>query len=179
VSRLLGSRGRRRVLLMPLLLSLLGALLAALAGCTTGRQSEGPGDAHELPASLPQVTGDATGEPQVTLPHRSPPTTLVVRDLWRGGGTRVRPGEDVTVNYVGVAWSDGDVLDSSWGDRGPATFPLGRVIVGWRRGLAGMRVGGRRLLVVPPRDAYGSAGSGRVAPHETLVYVIDMLKAGH
>ena len=103
---------------------------------------------------------------------------LVVEDLSAGDGTEAVAGTSVDVHYVGVAWSTGRQFDASW-DRGePLSFRLGtgQVITGWDRGVAGMRVGGRRRLTIPPDLAYGSRGAGGViGPNETLVFVVDLV----
>jgi FKBP-type peptidyl-prolyl cis-trans isomerase len=102
----------------------------------------------------------------------------VVEDLIKGRGPVARRGEELTVNYVGVLFRGGKEFDSSWKRGEPFTFSLGshEVIKGWERGLRGMRVGGRRELVIPPRLAYGAAGQPPVIPpHSTLVFVIDLL----
>jgi peptidylprolyl isomerase len=125
--------------------------------------------ARELDAK-PGVTVDTTAQP---------PGELVAHDLVEGEGTPIETGDDAKVQYVGVSWSTGREFDSSW-DRGaqPFSFPVGagRVIAGWDRGVAGMRPGGRRLLVIPPDLGYGSRGApGAIAPNETLVFVVDAL----
>ena len=118
-------------------------------------------------------------KPEVTVPEgESPPQQLVVEDLVEGQGAEARPGQEVEVHYVGVAWSTGRQFDASWDRRSPFRFPLGagRVIRGWDEGVAGMKVGGRRKLVIPPHLGYGKAGAGGViAGDETLVFVVDLL----
>jgi peptidylprolyl isomerase len=108
----------------------------------------------------------------------APPTDLVVDDITVGDGPEAQPGQVVTVHYVGVSHSTGEQFDASW-DRGePFSFPLGggRVIAGWDRGVAGMKVGGRRKLVIPPHLGYGDRGAGGVIkPGETLIFVVDLL----
>jgi peptidylprolyl isomerase len=109
-----------------------------------------------------------------------PPTRLVTRDLIRGVGSRAANGEVLTVDYVGAFYKNGKVFDSSWRRHEPFVFPLGRgeVIQGWERGIIGMRVGGRRELVVPPSLAYGKRGSRpTIPPRSTLVFIIDLLAA--
>ncbi|GGP50678.1 FKBP-type peptidyl-prolyl cis-trans isomerase [Saccharothrix coeruleofusca] len=120
----------------------------------------------------------ALSKPEVE-PHQGPaPTDLVVEDLVVGDGPEAAPGQFVDVHYVGVAHSTGKQFDASW-DRGEAfSFPLGggRVIAGWDRGVVGMKVGGRRKLVIPPHLGYGDRGAGGVIkPGETLVFVVDLL----
>lgn len=123
------------------------------------------------------VEGDAEKKPQITLPDAEPPSELVVVDLIEGDGEVVEEGSSVTVQYVGVSWTnDGAEFDSSW-DRGqPATFELNQVIPGWTEGIPGMKAGGRRLLIIPPDMAYGAEGRPpAIPPSDTLVFVIDVL----
>lgn len=122
-----------------------------------------------------QVTGELGEKPEITVPEGDAPEDLVVHDLVVGDGATAESGVTVTTHYVGVAWSDGTQFDASW-DRGdPVSFPLDRVISGWSEGIPGMRVGGRRLLVVPPDQAYGDAPPPGIAPGETLVFVVDLV----
>ena len=120
------------------------------------------------------------GKPDVTIPDGLPPSTLEVEDLTVGDGKEAVPGSNVSVQYVGVSYSTRRQFDASW-DRGrPFSFRLGagQVIRGWDEGVAGMRVGGRRRLVIPPDLAYGSRGAGgAIGPNETLVFVVDLLEA--
>jgi peptidylprolyl isomerase len=124
--------------------------------------------------------GDLAAKPSVTVDTGAqPPGDLVTHDLVEGGGRPIESGDTAEVQYVGVSWSTGREFDSSW-DRGaqPFSFPVGagRVIAGWDRGVAGMRPGGRRLLIIPPDLGYGSRGApGAIAPDETLVFVVDAL----
>ena len=117
-------------------------------------------------------------KPEVTIPEGAPPTALAKEDLVVGTGAEATAGRTVEVHYVGVAWSTKKQFDASW-DRGrPFDFPLGagRVIRGWDDGVAGMRVGGRRRLVIPPDLGYGARGAGgAIGPNETLVFVVDLL----
>lgn len=115
---------------------------------------------------------------QVT-PGQAAPADLVVKDIIVGTGAEAVPGKAVTVNYVGVSQATGREFDSSWSRNQPFTFQLGagKVIPGWDRGVAGMKVGGRRELVIPPELAYGSRGAGgAIGPNETLVFVVDLLE---
>ena len=120
-------------------------------------------------------------KPDVTIPAGAPPAELGIEDLSLGDGHEARSGHEVEVHYVGVAWSTGRQFDASW-DRGePFSFRLGagQVIAGWDQGVAGMRIGGRRRLTIPPALAYGSRGAGGViGPGETLVFVVDLLDVG-
>jgi len=120
-------------------------------------------------------------KPDVTIPDGPPPTELVVEDITVGDGAEATAGQNVDVHYVGVAWSTGQQFDASW-DRGDTFgFGLGRgqVIQGWDDGVAGMKVGGRRRITIPPALGYGARGAGGViGPNETLVFVVDLLGVG-
>ena len=123
------------------------------------------------------VTGSAGSKPTVAIgPDTAKTTELTGTDLIAGTGTAAGPGSTVTVQYVGVGGSTGKQFDSSW-DRGKtATFPLSGVIQGWQYGIPGMKVGGRRLLVIPGNLAYGPhPPSAQIQPNETLVFVVDLI----
>jgi peptidylprolyl isomerase len=120
-------------------------------------------------------------KPLVTIPDGPPPDALVLEDIEIGDGAEAVAGQPVNVHYVGVSWSTGQEFDSSWSRNELFSFPLGagHVIPGWDQGVAGMRVGGRRRLTIPPGLAYGSSGAGGViGPDETLVFVVDLFDAG-
>ncbi len=121
---------------------------------------------------------DLSTKPDVTIPDGPPPTELVIEDLSVGDGPEAVSGTTCTMQYVGVSWSTGKQFDASW-DRGqPFSFGLGQgmVISGWDQGVAGMKVGGRRRLTIPPALGYGSRGAGgAIGPNETLVFVVDLL----
>lgn|SRR6266481_8869197 len=117
-------------------------------------------------------------KPNVEVPAGDPPNDLVIDDLIVGEGPEATPGQQVSVHYVGVAHSNGKEFDSSYSRNSPFSFGLGagQVIQGWDRGVAGMRVGGRRQLTIPASMAYGDRGAGGVIkPGETLVFVVDLL----
>jgi len=120
----------------------------------------------------------ASNKPAVSVPGGDPPTELVMEDLVVGDGDAATNGSNVMVHYVGVAWSDGKQFDASW-DRGESfDFRLGagQVIQGWDQGVAGMQVGGRRRLTIPPELGYGNRGAGgAIKGGETLVFVVDLL----
>jgi peptidylprolyl isomerase len=124
---------------------------------------------------------DTGPKPTVEVPKGPAPTQLVVKDLKTGDGAEAKSGDQVSVQYVGVLYSDGKQFDSSW-DRGqPFSFQLGggNVIPGWDQGVAGMKVGGRRELVIPPDLAYGAQGQPPTIPaNATLVFVIDLVSVG-
>ncbi|MFG2516336.1 FKBP-type peptidyl-prolyl cis-trans isomerase [Streptomyces sp. NPDC048584] len=117
-------------------------------------------------------------KPEVDVPEGAAPAELTVRDLVVGDGAEVKPGTVVRVHYVGVTFETGKEFDSSWDRDQPFKFALGggRVIKGWDRGLRGMRVGGRREIVVPPRLGYGNQSPSPLIPAgSTLVFVVDLL----
>ncbi|MEA2844580.1 MAG: peptidylprolyl isomerase [Actinomycetota bacterium] len=117
-------------------------------------------------------------KPDVAVPDGDPPKELVVEDLEEGEGSEAKPGAKVEVHYVGVAWSSGRQFDASWDRRSTFSFQLGagQVIGGWDQGVAGMKVGGRRRLTIPPELGYGSRGAGgAIKPNETLVFVVDLV----
>jgi peptidylprolyl isomerase len=154
-----------------LVISLCAAL--ALAGCG------GSGDSSSSSSTSAETTTSVKRtKPKVVVPKGAAPKKLVSKELIKGTGAVAKPGDEVTVQYVGVDYKTGKQFDASW-DRGePFTFTLGagQVIPGWDKGVAGMKVGGRRELVIPPGLAYGSAGAPpAIAPNATLVFVIDLL----
>jgi peptidylprolyl isomerase len=116
--------------------------------------------------------------PEVEPPEGDPPDELEIADIVVGDGDEAVAGRTVTVHYVGVSFSSGEEFDASWNRGTPFRFGLGagQVITGWDRGVQGMRVGGRRRLVIPAHLAYGDRGAGGViAPGETLIFVVDLL----
>jgi peptidylprolyl isomerase len=119
-----------------------------------------------------------TDKPEIDFPEGPAPTDLEIHDLAEGEGAEAAPGSTAVVHYVGVAFSTGEEFDASWNRGEPFAFPLGAgaVIAGWDRGVVGMKVGGRRRLVIPPDLAYGDRGAGAViGPGETLIFVVDLL----
>jgi peptidylprolyl isomerase len=118
-------------------------------------------------------------KPEVSVPvGESPSYQLELEDIEVGDGDEATPGKIVEVHYVGVSWKNGNQFDASW-DRGDTfKFGLGKgqVIPGWDQGVAGMKVGGRRRITIPPNLAYGKRGAGGViGPDETLVFVVDLV----
>ena len=129
--------------------------------------TEAIGAPLEAPATLPQVVVADDGSPTITLPEGSPPNSLTIAQLIRGEGPQVQAGESVTVRYVQMAWSTGEVLESTWGAGSvPVTIPLVDRIPGLQDGLVDAAVGSRVLLVVPPAQADGT---------DTMVFVVDVL----
>ncbi|MEY9856840.1 peptidylprolyl isomerase [Catenulispora sp. GAS73] len=117
-------------------------------------------------------------KPEIDFPDFPVPADLVIEDITVGTGAEATAGQQVKVHYVGVAYSTGEEFDASWNRGSAFEFPLGggRVIAGWDRGVAGMKVGGRRKLVIPPHLGYGDRGAGgAIKPGETLIFVVDLL----
>jgi len=123
-------------------------------------------------------SGPLSKEPSAPAAVSSPPKKLEIKNLIVGGGTEAKTGDPVTVNYVGVLGKTGKVFESSF-KREPFKFTLGKgeVIKGWDKGIVGMKVGGRRELVIPAELAYGKAGSAKIPGNETLIFVVDLLSA--
>ncbi|WP_116948710.1 FKBP-type peptidyl-prolyl cis-trans isomerase [Jiangella endophytica] len=113
--------------------------------------------------------------PEIDFVGGDAPADLQITDLTVGDGAEAAPGATVLVHYVGVEFETGEEFDASWNRGAPIEFPLRGLIKGWQDGIPGMRVGGRRQLVVPPDQAYGPAGGGHRLSGKTLVFVIDLL----
>ncbi|HZC62390.1 MAG TPA: FKBP-type peptidyl-prolyl cis-trans isomerase [Streptosporangiaceae bacterium] len=120
----------------------------------------------------------STDKPEIDFPGGEPPENLEITDVWEGDGAVAKAGDTVAVHYVGVAYSTGEEFDASWNRGEPLQFRLGvgQVIAGWDQGVQGMKVGGRRQLIIPPDLAYGDSGAaGAIAPGETLIFVCDLV----
>jgi len=164
--------------------SLALVLVTGVSAC--GSSSKAPG-VEQAPsggatqasiATTPKPPPALAKKPVVTVPKTAAPTKLVTKDLVQGTGQAASQGKTVTVNYVGVLYKNGKEFDSSWSRNQPFTTALspGSVISGWVQGLNGMKVGGRRELIVPPSLGYGKAGSPpTIQPNSTLVFVVDLL----
>ena len=162
-----------------LALTIVACLALAFAGCgddddsTTSSESTTATNTTEANAEAPKT------KPEVTVPKGAPPQQLEIKDLEEGSGTEAKAGDEVTVQYVGVNYKSGEEFDASW-DRGePFAFQLGAgmVIPGWDQGVEGMKVGGRRELIIPPELGYGpeTGSPPAIPPNETLVFVVDLL----
>ncbi|MCV7385896.1 FKBP-type peptidyl-prolyl cis-trans isomerase [Mycolicibacter longobardus] len=116
-----------------------------------------------------------SAKPQITVPTGPAPAELVIEDIVVGEGAEAAPGAVVNVHYLGVDYDSGAEFDSSWNRGESLEFPLDGLIAGWQDGIPGMKVGGRRQLVIPPELAYGPAGTGHPLAGKTLVFVIDLL----
>jgi peptidylprolyl isomerase len=156
------------------MLTLAACAAIAIAGCggddsTTGAEAESP------------ESSATTTKPVVKPPKGSPPKQLQTKDLVEGSGEEAQAGDEVTVDYVGVNYRSGKQFDASWDRNEPFTFTLGggEVIPGWDQGVEGMKVGGRRELIIPPELAYGATGyPPEIPPNETLIFVIDLREVG-
>ena len=151
------------------------------AGCGDDDDDDGTGSSTTEAQAPAGGDVDTTKKPKIEVPQGEPPAGLQIEDIVEGDGATAQPGDTVTVQYVGVNYSNGQQFDASW-DRGePFAFPLGagQVIPGWDQGVAGMKVGGRRQLTIPPELGYGEQGQPPdIPPNETLIFVIDLLEVG-
>jgi FKBP-type peptidyl-prolyl cis-trans isomerase len=138
-----------------------------------------PTSAAAPAANKPQTptSGPLSKRPKVTVPSGRAPAKLVTKDLIKGHGAIAAPGDSVTVNYVGVLYHGGTEFDASWKRNEPFTFVLGKnqVIKGWDLGVAGMKVGGRRELIIPSALAYGAVARPGIPANSPLVFVVDLL----
>jgi len=135
-------------------------------------------DGEDQPATegFPTVVLDADGRPTVTIPNSPPPAELKIALLKEGSGATVEPGADVTVHYLGINWNTGVIFDESWARGEPATFNTAGVIAGFTAALEGQKVGSQVIVIIPPDQGYGEAGSGPdIGGTDTLVFVIDIL----
>ena len=159
----------------------LAALALALAACgsSTNIVLAPSGGATQVPTpTTPKVPSDLSTKPVVNVPASSCSTKqLVKNDLIAGTGPTALIGKTITVNYVGVLCKTGKEFDSSWKRHQLFTIPLsnGQVIPGWVEGLAGMKVGGRRELIIPANLAYGKTGNATIPPNSPLVFVVDLI----
>lgn len=132
-------------------------------------------------ATTTEPTAMDTSSNPITQAAKEPlPTTLTIKDEVEGTGAAAKEGDTITVNYVG-ALPDGTVFDASAKHGQPFSFKLGghQVIAGWDQGLVGMKVGGKRLLIIPPDMGYGSQGAGGVIPpNATLIFEVELVKIG-
>ncbi len=157
----------RRVITLIVAAGLTVVLVGGILIANSGGSDTSPGELTDLSA-----------KPSIEVPDAPPPKELVKRDIVKGKGAEANLGDTVKVQYVGVVYDTGKEFDATW-DRGqPFTFRLGSggIIPGWQQGIPGMRVGGRRELIVPPNLGYGAQGSPpAIPPNATLIFVIDLL----
>ena len=147
----------------------------ANSSASTSSTSTSPTAAAKTPTS-----GALSKEPHITTPTGPAPTKLVTKEIIAGTGAEAKTGDAVSVNYVGALYKTGKVFDASWkrNETFPFTLGKGQVIPGWEQGVIGMKVGGRRELIIPPSLAYGAKGSPpAIPPNETLIFIVDLLSA--
>jgi peptidylprolyl isomerase len=153
-----------------------GSTQAAVTAAPTSTSTTSTATTPTIPTPK---TGPLSKKPVVTVPTGPAPKTLVVKDLIKGTGPVATKGKNLTVNYVGVLYKGGKEFDASW--KRSQTFPFvlgqGSVIPGWDQGLVGMKVGGRRELVIPANLAYGSRSTPGIPANSPLVFVVDLLGA--
>lgn len=140
--------------------------------------SSGKSSAESGASAVKKSAGGEKTKPEVTVPSGPPPQQLEIKEIEKGSGKAAKAGDEVLVQYVGVGYESEEEFDSSWSRNEPLPLTLGAggVIPGWEQGIEGMKVGGRRELIIPPKLAYGAQGSPPViGPNETLIFVIDLL----
>ncbi|MCW3006573.1 MAG: peptidyl-prolyl cis-trans isomerase [Solirubrobacterales bacterium] len=179
-----------------LILLCLAAVTLVVAGCGSNDSTKTaaipddasasvstPADTTSTPAGTATSTTPTTQDPslaqkpEVKVPSGPAPKKLVVKDLVVGTGAEAKDGDNLTMDYVGVLYKNGKQFDASWDSGNPFSFQLGggQVISGWDQGIKGMKVGGRRELIIPPSMGYGSEGSPPAIPADsTLVFVVDL-----
>jgi FKBP-type peptidyl-prolyl cis-trans isomerase len=176
-----------------LLLFTILALAAFAAGC--GSKGASVSDINTEPATpatssdtssedskpaktvQPKVSGSLSSKPKISDASGDPPSKMIEKDIKVGSGKTAKSGDKVTVNYVGHNWSNNQEFDTSWGKQAFSfTLGEGQVIAGWDEGVEGMKVGGRRLLIIPPDKGYGAQGQGSIPANETLIFVVDLKK---
>lgn len=148
---------------------------AKTSATTTEEQSASPA-AEESAAEKATEEAEKKTKPKVSVAKGAPPSKLVVKEIEKGTGPAAKAGDEVSVHYVGVLYESGKEFEASWDRNEPIVFPLGSnaVIQGWEQGLKGMKVGGRRELIIPPKLAYGSQAAGPIPANSTLVFVVDL-----
>lgn len=152
------------------------SLIKGSASSTTPTTPKSTGSAG---AATTPTSGPLSEEPKI--PHgagNSPPTKLVTVDVIKGTGAEAKQGSTVEVNYVGGLWKTGKEFDASWRRKEPFKFTIGggEVIKGWEQAVVGMKVGGRRLIVIPPALGYGAKSTSSIPANSTLTFIIDLLK---
>ena len=154
---------------------LIGALVLLVAVVAVVLIARSGGDDGSSSGS---ISTDTSKKPAIPVPSAAPPTGLESHDIVEGDGPTAETGDRVEVQYVGVDYSTGEQFDASWDSGQPFEFQIGagQVIPGWDQGVTGMKVGGRRELIIPPDLAYGAQGSPpAIGPDATLIFVIDLL----
>jgi len=158
--------------------TLLIAPLLLLAACSTdGGVNPMTSSAQSSSAFIPEIGGSNGSKPTISAPSGDAPKNLEKKDIFVVTGKEAVATSILEVHYTLMAWSTGNLVESSWDSGQTATFPLSGVIAGWQQGIPGMKEGGRRLLVIPPDLGYGASGAGAaIGPNETLIFVVDLVK---
>jgi len=157
-----------------------GVVLAPSAGSTADSATVASASSSTTTSSTSTSTTPVPAalktRPKVVIPSGPPPTKLVVKDIIKGTGAVATASSTITVAYVGELYKNGSVFDASWDHPGaqPLTDPLANLIPGWQQGIPGMRVGGRRELIIPPKLGYGATAQAKIPANSTLVFVIDL-----
>jgi peptidylprolyl isomerase len=152
-------------------------IVGFISACTTDGGVFEISEPTQNVSGLPSVSGASGSKPSIGAPTGGAPTTLQIKDIYEGSGAQAAADSTLEVHYTLMAWSSGQLVESSWDSGQTATFPLSGVILGWQQGIPGMKEGGRRLLVIPPDLGYGAQGAGgAIGPNETLIFVVDLIK---
>jgi hypothetical protein len=186
----------RRIRELATALAVTGCLAATLAGCASKSHSGGSASGSTTSSASTSDSGtvsfnDVTvagatsmsDKPKVTATSSSQPSTLQVKDLVTGTGPAASATGSVTVQYVGVLYANGKQFDASWDHGGATSFPLNGVVPGFSQGIGGaqgiapMKVGGRRLMILPAALGYGASGTpdGSIPPNSPIVFVVDLV----
>ena len=168
----------QRALIISIFSLLLAVAFVACGGDDDSSSTSGDSGSDETSTASSSASPSEVGtkKPKIVVPSGPPPKQLEKNDLVVGSGREAKAGDEVAVHYVGVGYTSKKEFDASWGGE-PFVFALGSgfVIAGWEEGIAGMKVGGRRELVVPGELGYGPEGTPEIGPNETLIFVIDLL----
>jgi FKBP-type peptidyl-prolyl cis-trans isomerase len=169
------------------LTALLAGAAIAVAGCGSSEPTKtaaipaGPAPAAPPAPKASTNLKDTKSKPVVPKQTGAPPKKLVVKDIVVGKGPAAKKGSKLSMQYVGVLFQGGEQFDASWDNGSPFDFTLGQgnVIKGWDQGLIGIKAGGRRELIIPPKLAYGATGQPpTIPPNAALVFIVDALKVG-
>jgi FKBP-type peptidyl-prolyl cis-trans isomerase len=149
---------------------------SATAAATSSATTSAPASATSTTTSSTPLPAALKTKPKVSIPSGPPPKKLVVKDLIKGTGPAATASSTVNVQYVGELYKGGKQFDASWNDGSgqPVSLPLTGVIKGWEQGIPGMKIGGRRELIIPPSLGYGATAQSKIPANSTLVFVIDL-----
>ena len=153
-----------------------GATAATSTAASSTATSSASASATSTTTSSTPLPAALKTKPKVSIPSGPPPKKLVVKDLIKGTGPAATASSTVNVQYVGEVYKGGKQFDASWNDGSgqPVSLPLSGVIKGWQQGIPGMKIGGRRELIIPPSLGYGATAQSKIPANSTLVFVIDL-----